>query len=372
MKTPFRLHKAFTLIELLVVISIIALLIGILLPALGKARGSAQASVCLGNQRQNGVAMNTYLSDNKYNFPSAYWYRNGNNDTDGYIQWSGLLIQAGYINDGGFGEYATTAGSVANNLNPSGFPWYKSDKITSMGNNAGAGKSFVCPSQVNGGWLPTNWTTSRFGAAGITDAYGNSQITSKNVEDLQALRLSYTPNSLLMPRLRAADQYKPNGNGNIRLVRLDLVDQPANMIMLAEYTDNAKTLFDSSNNSGAAVKSHRPTNAIALSADLATPFVGESVASATTTGYFAMTPDVFKTQRADSISQGHNSGRTHLNYINPEQHNGASNYTFADGHGAVHTIEQTLNQDDWKWGRKVWSIVNMPPVLKSDGITPVQ
>ncbi len=64
MKTRETRRDAFTLIELLVVISIIALLVGILLPALGAARKSAQSAVCLGHQRSTGQGMAVYASNN--------------------------------------------------------------------------------------------------------------------------------------------------------------------------------------------------------------------------------------------------------------------------------------------------------------------
>lgn len=72
MKTPAqpRTRTAFTLIELLVVISIIALLIAILLPALGAARVSARDSQSLSNVRQIGsIAMENYLVDRKDLYP---------------------------------------------------------------------------------------------------------------------------------------------------------------------------------------------------------------------------------------------------------------------------------------------------------------
>ncbi len=58
-------HRAFTLIELLVVVSIIALLIGILLPALGNARKAAVTTVCLANVRTLQLAQELFANDHK-------------------------------------------------------------------------------------------------------------------------------------------------------------------------------------------------------------------------------------------------------------------------------------------------------------------
>src|SRR5580765_7416406 len=74
----------FTLVELLVVIGIIAVLIGILLPALNKARKAARTTTCLANIRTLTQAEMQYWNDNKGKFSPYY---NGSGNSKFQIEW---------------------------------------------------------------------------------------------------------------------------------------------------------------------------------------------------------------------------------------------------------------------------------------------
>lgn len=82
----------FTLIELLVVVSIIALLVSILLPALAKAREAAKRAVCQSKEKAVGMACHMYAASNNGNLPEAYYVANGR-----HVLAFHRLINGGYV-----------------------------------------------------------------------------------------------------------------------------------------------------------------------------------------------------------------------------------------------------------------------------------
>jgi len=365
-----RRKQAFTLVELLVVIGIIALLISILLPALQRARDSANAVKCGSNLRSVGQAIAIYATNNKQRVPACYenqgfiispGLQQPTNGVHGYVHWTAIIF----------------------------------------GTKAIAADAFTCPTMNNGGLPPTSprpggWDPSQLkegiNVGGVApDGNNYPTVTATDgtgasvtyVPDEQVPRLAYAVNEAIMGR----NKHEPPLSVTRRYatsIPLGKVKQSAETILAAEFIDRSDLVSGSTGGAGAnhVVKSHRPVGGWRSAAfgNVSTTLDMQKVPLTTNvrkTNLTDLEPDPLRqgfTCSDAASDSGPNDGvtGTRLDWVGSNHGKGKTyrdrktNFLYVDGHVELKSIKDTIPADatvgtPWEWGKEHYTIEGFNP-----------
>ena len=333
--------QGFTLIELLVVIAIIALLIGILLPALGKARQSAQALKAGANARSVGVGVMGYSTDNKDKFPASYLYAEDANSLrwdirdqndlssapreHGYLHWTGFLFDSGAVPEEAFESPAAYNGGAP---------------------------------RTNPGTDTNNWEEWQTDAAGNHAA--DADTASGLVTDRQVSRIAFTGNAAIFPRNKFSQTTSGGGTAerDNRFVGAGEIFRTSDTVLVTEWTDaddwRALTSVASTGefSSDTIIKSHRsiwPFQTFFGDFEDLYGYQRESP-------WRYANPDSLWTPK--EIENGDVStrgliGKSPMSVVSA-RYGGKANFGFVDGHVELTTFIDTYREG--RWGDKAYSI----------------